>query len=251
MSDPLVPARFLLRRQLLTSSAMALLATAGCAQARTFTAARPWNVGAGDPPPPLKPGPWAFFTPEEGAMVDALTDRLIPADELGAGARLANVAVFIDRQLAGFYGSAERLYMRPPFSQGTPMQGNQSPRTPAAQYRTGLAALAVHVKAAFAGQKISELSPDQRDRLLAGMETGAVKLEGADARGFFELLLQNTMEGFFSDPVYGGNKDMVGWKMIGFPGARYDYRDHIAQHNMPYPLPPVGIAGRPEWTPKG
>jgi len=67
---------------------------------------------------------------------------------------------------------------------------------------------------------------------------------------FFGLVLQNTMEGFFADPVYGGNRDMVAWKMLGFPGARYDYRDHVERHGQRYPLPPVSIAGRPEWAGK-
>jgi gluconate 2-dehydrogenase gamma chain len=76
------------------------------------------------------------------------------------------------------------------------------------------------------------------------MEKGPIQLEGANAKGFFEMLLSNTREGFFADPVYGGNRDMVGWKMIGFPGARYDYRDWVEKHNQPYPLPPVAIGGR-------
>jgi gluconate 2-dehydrogenase gamma chain len=60
--------------------------------------------------------------------------------------------------------------------------------------------------------------------------------------------MANAMEGFFADPIYGGNRDMAGWKLIGFPGARYDYRDHVGKHNQPYPLPPVSILGRGEWT---
>jgi gluconate 2-dehydrogenase gamma chain len=67
---------------------------------------------------------------------------------------------------------------------------------------------------------------------------------------FFALLLENTMEGFFADPIYGGNRDMAGWKLIGFPGARYDYRDWVERHNEPYPLPPVSIMGRSDWTVK-
>jgi gluconate 2-dehydrogenase gamma chain len=41
---------------------------------------------------------------------------------------------------------------------------------------------------------------------------------------------------------------MAGWKLIGFPGARYDYRDHVTKHNQPYPLPPVSILGRGDWS---
>ena len=54
-----------------------------------------------------------------------------------------------------------------------------------------------------------------------------------DVKGaeFFALLLQNTQEGFFADPIYGGNRDMAGWKLVGFPGARYDYRDWVERHN--------------------
>ena len=78
----------------------------------------------------------------------------------------------------------------------------------------------------------------------------AIGVEDASGRGFFELLLQNTREGFFADPLYGGNRDMVGWKMIGFPGARYDYRDWVEHHNEKYPRPPVAITGRPDWTPR-
>jgi gluconate 2-dehydrogenase gamma chain len=56
-------------------------------------------------------------------------------------------------------------------------------------------------------------------------------------------------QGFFSDPIYGGNRDMCAWKMIGFPGTRYDYREWVGRHNERYPYPPVSIAGRPDWTP--
>jgi gluconate 2-dehydrogenase gamma chain len=71
----------------------------------------------------------------------------------------------------------------------------------------------------------------------------------ADQRALFELLLQNTMEEFFADPIYGGNRDMAGWKMIGLPGYRYDYRDYVRRYNEDYKLPPVPISGRPAWNP--
>jgi gluconate 2-dehydrogenase gamma chain len=59
--------------------------------------------------------------------------------------------------------------------------------------------------------------------------------------------MQNTVEGFFSDPLYGGNKDMAGWKLIGFPGARYDYRPYVSRHGEKLDLEPVGIMGRSGW----
>jgi gluconate 2-dehydrogenase gamma chain len=207
-----------------------------------------WTPGPGSPPIVVRPGPWQFFTPEEAATIEALVERLIPADEFSISGKEAGCAVFIDRQLAGFYGSSERLYTKPPFMAGTPMQGYQGAATPAAQYRQGLAALHAWCAAAYLGRRPFHLTAEQRDTMLKGLESGQLKLDGADGRGFFELLLANTMEGFFADPLYGGNQGFAGWKMLGFPGARYDFRDHVGKHNERFPLPPVGITGRSDWN---
>lgn len=91
-----------------------------------------------------------------------------------------------------------------------------------------------------------DLSPQQRDGLVEGMLQGRV-LGAAEGHSFFSLLIQNTKESFFADPTYGGNVNMVGWRMTGFPGARYDYRDWVEHHNERYSHPPVGISGRPTW----
>ena len=77
-----------------------------------------------------------------------------------------------------------------------------------------------------------------------------MKLEGADGKAFFEQTIKDVKEGFFADPIYGGNRDMVAWRMIGYPGARYNYLDWVNRHNERFPLPPVSIAGRVDWTPK-
>jgi gluconate 2-dehydrogenase gamma chain len=87
--------------------------------------------------------------------------------------------------------------------------------------------------------------------VLKGVEKGDIKLGKIDGKTFFkEILLKNMQQGFFADPIYGGNRDMVGWKMIGFPGARYNYLDWIDRHNERYPLPPVSMSGRAEWNVK-
>jgi gluconate 2-dehydrogenase gamma chain len=154
--------------------------------------------------------------------------------------------VFIDRQLAGPFGQASRLYTKGPFRHGTPTQGYQGDLSPAGRYREGLAALDAYTRAAHAGRGFAQLPPATQDEVLKGLESGAIDLKlhsGADTRAFFELVLQNTMEGFFADPLYGGNRGMASWKMLGFPGARYDYRDHIAKHNVPYPRGPISIYG--------
>jgi gluconate 2-dehydrogenase gamma chain len=141
--------------------------------------------------------------------------------------------------------------MRPPFDENAPAnQGPQSPLTPAMRYRQSLAALDQHCTQAFAGKHFHQLAADQQDKLISSMESGELKLGNVSSKAFFEHLLQNTQEGFFADPIYGGNRNMVGWKMVGFPGARYDYRDWVEKHNQKYPRPPVSIGGRPEWTPR-
>jgi gluconate 2-dehydrogenase gamma chain len=235
------------RRSLLVSTA-ALLVAGTSGRARTLMGGLPWEPGAGSPPTMVRPGPWLFFTADEAALVEAIADRLIPPDSLGPGGKEAGCAVFIDRQLAGPYGRSEGLYTRPPFMPGAATQGYQMPDAPAARYRSGLKALADHIKTAFGGKSFHDLSAADQDKLLADLESGAVELKDTKAAAFFSLLLQNTQEAFFADPVYGGNRDMAGWKLVGFPGARYDYRDWVERHNEAYPLPPVGIMGRSDWT---
>ena len=100
----------------------------------------------------VKPGPWVFFAPEESAAVEALVDRLIPPDPETPGGKDCGCAVFIDRQLAGAYGSAAGLYWSPPFLQATPEQGLQGPYTPAQLYRRMLAALDQYCRATYAGK---------------------------------------------------------------------------------------------------
>ena len=135
-----------------------------------------------------------------------------------------------------------------PFSQAPlPTQGLQSPLTPRQQYRLGLAALASYCATTFNGRGFVQLTIDEQEKLLAGMEKGEVKLPNFQSRMLFSAIHGNTIEGYFADPIYGGNRDMAGWKLVGFPGARYDYRDVIEKPNQAYTLPPVGMQGRPEW----
>ena len=234
------------RRALLAGTAATLWLSS--ARALTVKGELPWQPNPGEPPPLVQAGPWQFFTPEEGSAVEALMDRLIPPDQQWAGAKDAGCALYLDRQLVGPYGKSEGLYMRPPFMDGLPTQGPQSPFTPAARYRASLAALADHVKQGYAGKQIHELPPETLDQILTGLEKGQIPLSDNSGKGFFELLLKNTIEGFFADPIYGGNRDMAGWRLIGFPGARYDYRDFVGRHGERYPLPPVALKGRREWS---
>src|ERR1700741_1157836 len=112
------------RRALLTSTAILLVARA--AEARTLVGGSglPSPPLSADPPTAAQPGPWVFFTPEEGAAVEALVDRLIPPDPETPGGKDCGCAVFIDRQLAGAYGRAQGLYVRPPFQEGASKTGH-------------------------------------------------------------------------------------------------------------------------------
>jgi gluconate 2-dehydrogenase gamma chain len=245
------------RRRFLASvaalPALTGLVMPGLAKAATLSGRLPWSPFAGDPPKPINPLGWYFFTPDEVAAVEAIVDRFIPADNLSPGGKDSGCAVFIDRQMAGSYGQSSRLYMKGPFMPGLPTQGYQGALTPSGRYRLGLKALDDYVKATYAGKSFAQLAPEQQDAVLEGMESGKVALKlapGFNARAFFDLLLQNTMEGFFADPLYGGNKDMASWKMIGFPGARYDYRAYVGKHGQAYPYGPVSIYGSESWKVK-
>src|SRR5271155_6136626 len=129
------------RRALLASTALLLVTRAAGARTWAGGTGMPWRPFAGDPPQAVKPGPWVFFTPEEGAAVEALVDRLIPPDPETPGGKDCGCAVFIDRQLAGPYGRNEAYYMMGPFQDGTKQQGSQSPLTIAQRYRKALTAL--------------------------------------------------------------------------------------------------------------
>lgn len=238
--------RHITRRSLLASAA--LLITTGGAFARVVTRVLPWDPNEAYPVVPVKPGGYFFFTSEEAAIVDAFVDRLIPTDDLGPGAKDAGVTTFIDRQLMGPYGGHDWLYMQGPFS-ATPLptQGLQSPLTPRQQYRQGLAALEAYCKTSFSGRGFVQLTVDEQEKLLTGLEKGEVTLPNFSSKMLFSAIHSNTMEGFFADPIYGGNRDMAGWKLIGFPGVRYDYRDVMEKPNQAYTLPPVALQGRPAW----
>ncbi|WP_018917576.1 gluconate 2-dehydrogenase subunit 3 family protein [Vreelandella zhanjiangensis] len=237
----------LTRRELLGSSAALLIGASSPVQALTVRGTPEWKPLSNNAVPPVDTDAgWQFFTDDEAATVEAIVERLIPADDLSMSGKDAGCAVFIDRQLAGAYGGSERLYMHGPFQDGTPEQGDQSALTPQQRYRLGLGALNDHCRNEH-GATFAELSAEQRDQLLTQLEGEEIQLDDIDTLVFFEIVLQNTMEGFFADPLYGGNRDMVSWKMLGFPGARYDYRDYVERHNEDLGFEPVSIGGRPDW----
>jgi gluconate 2-dehydrogenase gamma chain len=217
------------------------------ASPHTYSGAMPWQEGAADSPPVAAPGPFQFFTPAELAFVEPAIDRLIPPDATGPSALQAEVHVFLDRQLAGGFGRGEHLYLGGPWPKGVPEQGYQSRLSPAQLYRLAIAAIEGQVDDRFS-KPFAQLSPPQQDEVLKALEAGKLPLASVDGQVFFGMFLQNTLEGYFSDPLYGGNKDMAAWKMIGFPGAHYDYSEWAGRYGQRVPFPPVGIMGRPAWS---
>jgi gluconate 2-dehydrogenase gamma chain len=185
----------------------------------------------------------AFFTAAEWAFVRAAADRLIPKDEHGPGAVELGVPEYIDRQMLTPYGDGAIWYMQGPFFDAAPEFGYQSKLTPKEQYRLGIRAIDAHCQTAFQ-KTFAQLAPAQQDDLLKKIEAGEIKSDDAPIRTFFSsFLLKNVMEGYFGDPMYGGNKDMAAWKMIGYPGVRADFMDWVDKP-VPYPYGPVSIYGR-------
>ena len=205
----------------------------------------PWQAGAADVPRPDVAG--GFFSAGEREAVEAITARLIPSDDSGPGAHDAHVATFIDRQLAGFYGRGQRWYMEGPFPEPEDTQGYQGPYPPAALWREGLAALESYCRTTYDEQSFAELDEATQDAVLSRLADGEISFATVDAKQFFDFAREMTIEGFFSDPIYGGNRDMVGWRLVGFPGARYDYRDFIHHNGAPLEIASVGLMGRPAW----
>jgi gluconate 2-dehydrogenase gamma chain len=166
--------------------------------------------------------PLKFFTAHEALAVEALTERIFPTDESGPGAKEAAVVIYIDRQLAGPYGRDRHRYTKGPFEDAPPELGWQGQATPREIYREALKK--------FEG--VEKLAPAAQDEALRAIENTA----------FFALLRQHTIEGMFCDPVHGGNKNLAGWRLIGFPGPRMSYSEEIENyHGREFRPKPAGL----------
>jgi gluconate 2-dehydrogenase gamma chain len=156
--------------------------------------------------------PLRFFTKAEALIVAAAASRIFPSDDSGPGANEAGVVIYIDRQLAGPYGRDRYRYTKAPFAgdDALPEFGYQGQAPPRDVYREALKSL----------KGFDRLSAAEQDQKLAQMESSH----------FFALLRQNTIEGMFCDPIHGGNVDMVGWQLIGFPGPRMSNFSEIEKY---------------------
>ena len=190
--------------------------------------------------PGYQPG---FFTASEWEFVCAACDRLIPRDQVGPGALELGVPEYIDRQLQTPYGEAASWYMDAPFIKASADFGYQSPLTPREQYRQGIPAIDALCRR-LTNRPFARMPVADRDTVLKRIEEGKLTDPGFDLKTFFtSFLVKNTSEGYFGDPKYGGNRDMLSWKMIRYPGVRADYFE-FASRIGPYPYGPVDIRGR-------
>jgi gluconate 2-dehydrogenase gamma chain len=230
----------LTRRSFFKAAGATAAALAGQAHALTNAEADPQH-GTAQPAAGASQGTTAyiFFRPEEARFIEAAVARLIPADANGAGALEAGVPNYMDRQLGGAWGAGERLYRSGPWREGLPGQGYQLPFTPAELFHNALRAINDDFRGR--GTSFDKLSGAEQDAYLQSLQNGKQSLNGVPAHTFFESLLGLTIEGFFSDPIYGGNRDMVAWKMIGFPGAYASFYELVDQYGILYTREPMSI----------
>jgi len=232
MVDETIPRRDFLKGAMVGTAALA--------------AGHPAPAAAQAPAPAATPAadaePLLTLTATEHAFVVAAVDTIIPADELSPSGSMCGVATFIDRQLAGAYGMGARLYRQGPFPKAKPELGYQLALNPREFFRAGIESANAWTRNTY-GKDFDRLSETDRETALKAMEDNKAPFPGFSSRMFFDALLQITMEGFFADPMYGGNRDMAGWKMVGYPGLPATYREDIKTYfGKKYDKPPRSIA---------
>ena len=185
----------------------------------------------------------SFFNDAEWKTVIALTDRLIPEDEMGPGAVSEGVPIYIDKQLELPYGYGHLWYMQGPFAEAVPELGYQSPLVPRETWRRGIRALNQWCQEQH-NTVFASLSPAIQESILQQLEEGSLNFSDISGKLFFTQVLENTKEGYLADPIHGGNQTLASWKLIGYPGARADYPQVLDHPNQAYPLGPVSISGK-------
>jgi gluconate 2-dehydrogenase gamma chain len=166
-------------------------------------------------------GHGAFFNDEDAATVAAFTERLMPGAPGMAGARDAGVLNYIDLALAGAYADQQDFYRR------------------------GLAQLEAFCRQAHQAS-FARLDAARQDAVITALEEGkAAGFTWPTAQAFFNTLRTHTMEGMFADPVYGGNKDFAGWRLVGFPGAQPLFTTADMQSKDAFTrVPMIGLQGQ-------
>jgi gluconate 2-dehydrogenase gamma chain len=231
------------RREFLTSVSVVGAASAAALAPDTSAAQTPAQA-APAPQHPAEAAGYTYLRPTEQAFVEALADHMIPKDELTGSGTEIGVATYIDRALAGSWGKGDRLYAQGPWLRGTANQGYQLPLTPAELYRAGIEGSDIYCRKTY-GKVFARCAADQKEAFLKDLSGGKITLAGGlPGRAFFAMFYENVMEGLFADPIYGGNKDKAGWKMIGFPGVMANNAENIKKYSdgKKFTADPVSIA---------
>jgi gluconate 2-dehydrogenase gamma chain len=186
--------------------------------------------------------PLLTLTPTEAAFFSAAYDTFIPADQYSPSGTDCGLVVYIDRQLAGAWGNGARFYRSGPFVAGKPEQGYQLALTPREYFAIGIVAANEWSRRTY-GKDFDRLEPAQRDEALKTMDAGKAAFTDVNSKYFFDQLYETAMEGFFADPIYGGNRDKVSWKMVGYPGLPATYASKAEEYRgKKVSLPPQSIA---------
>ena len=238
MSDETIP-----RRKFLVGAGLAGTAVAsGLTPANPATPAAAQTAANAATAPAPDAEPLLALNETEHAFVVAAVDTFIPADELSPSGSECGCAVYIDRQLASAWGGGAKMYRAGPYFKGKPEQGYQLPLTLAEFMSAGIAAANEWSRKTY-GHDFDRLDPNKRVEALKAMESGKAEFANFSSRGFFARLLTMTMEGFFGDPIYGGNRNKASWRMLGFPGLPATYAHLIdAYRDKRYVAEPKSIA---------
>ena len=230
-----VPSR---RTFIVNAAGLAALLPAAGARAIAVAADPAAAPGISSPssPAPAANAGYTLFGPEEAAFVEMLVDVMCPADALTPRGTECGLAIFMDRQLAGDFGKGGRMYSHGPWIPGKPQQGYQLPLKPAEFFKAGIAAARGAAQSRF-GKSFDQLSAADADAFLVDLAAGKVtdaRLSLAD--WFSQLVYPLFQQACFADPVYGGNRNKVFWKAIGFPGLPAFHAQNMVQYRgKPFP----------------
>ena len=156
-----------------------------------------------------------FFNAQDAATVAAFTERLMPGAPGKPGARDAGVLNYIDLALSGAYSELQDFYRR------------------------GLAQLDAYCRKTY-NEPFARLDSAKQDDVIAALEQGkATGFAWPTAQAFFDTIRTHTIEGMFADPVYGGNKDFAGWRLVGFPGGQAIYTPADLQNKQAFTRAPM------------
>ena len=225
--------------------------------------------GVPDTPPEPPPQEFRAFSEDQAAIVEALTARILPGTPDDPGAREAGVVYFIDNLLYTNSGIHEATYTAGPYARSyegdTPPEdddedtiwvkaseisryGYQAPLAPLQVYEIGLQAIYDYAREEYGGA-VADLSEENQDQIVWDLLDDAVPgFDQFPPSSFFHTLRRHTAEGMFSDPNYGGNRDFIGWNLVGFPGSQraYSPEEMVTEDE---PRPPQSMEGLPHFHP--